>query len=128
MICKEPAFPVSTSNPYSGHQDGPNTWQFPGMTLRDYFAAKAMQAYFSNPAAGFESVGIAEAANAAYRIADAMLAARSSYQPSVPDGFAWPECPKRRQSHVLFDDGYEEGWAACIATIKAALAAPEAKP
>ena len=48
--------------------------------------------------------------------------------PSVPDGFAWPECPKRRQSHVLFDDGYEEGWAACVATIKAALAAPEAKP
>ena len=47
---------------------------------------------------------------------------------SVPDGFAWPECPKRRQSHVLFDDGYEEGWAACVATIKAALAAPEAKP
>lgn len=48
--------------------------------------------------------------------------------PSVPDVFAWPECPKRRQSHVLFDDGYEEGWAACVATIKAALAAPEAKP
>ena len=47
---------------------------------------------------------------------------------NVPDGFAWPECPKRRQSHVLFDDGYEEGWAACVATIKAALAAPEAKP
>ncbi len=46
--------------------------------------------------------------------------------PSVPDGFAWPECPKRRQSHVLFDDGYEEGWATCVATIKAALAAPEA--
>jgi hypothetical protein len=43
--------------------------------------------------------------------------------PSVPDGFAWPECPKRRQSHVLFDDGYEEGWAACVATIKAALTA-----
>lgn len=50
------------------------------------------------------------------------------HSPSVPDVFAWPECPKRRQSHVLFDDGYEEGWAACIATIKAALAAPEAKP
>ena len=48
--------------------------------------------------------------------------------PSVPDGFVWPECPKRRQSHVLFDDGYEEGWAACVATIKAMIAAaPEAK-
>ena len=49
--------------------------------------------------------------------------------PSVPTGFVWPECPKRRQSHVLFDDGYEEGWAVCVATIKAVLAAaPEAKP
>lgn len=49
--------------------------------------------------------------------------------PSVPEGFAWPECPKRRQSHVLFDDGYEEGWAACMAAVQALLAAaPEAKP
>lgn len=29
-----PAFPVS-------HQDGHSTWQFPGMTLRDYFIAHA---------------------------------------------------------------------------------------
>lgn len=50
-------------------------------------------------------------------------------KPSVPDGFVWPECPKRRQSHVLFDDGYEEGWAACVATIKAMTnTTPEAKP
>ena len=49
--------------------------------------------------------------------------------PSVPDGFVWLECPKRRQSHVLFDDGYEEGWAACVATIKAMTnTTPEAKP
>lgn len=34
-----PAFPVSTADHSSGHQDGPNTWQFPGMTLRDYLAA-----------------------------------------------------------------------------------------
>lgn len=47
----------------------------------------------------------------------------------VPIDFAWPECPKRRQSHVLFDDGYEEGWAACVAAVKTMLAAaPEAKP
>ena len=50
-------------------------------------------------------------------------------EPSVPTGFVWPECPKRRQSHVLFDDGYEEGWAKCVATMKEMLAAaPEAKP
>ena len=53
----------------------------------------------------------------------------AQHAPSVPGGFAWPECPKRRQSHVLFDDGYEEGWAACIAAVKVMLAAaPEAKP
>lgn len=55
--------------------------------------------------------------------------ARSQCAPSVPEGFACPECPKRRQSHVLFDDGYEEGWAACMAAVQALLAAaPEAKP
>lgn len=48
--------------------------------------------------------------------------------PSVPEGFAWPEYPKRRRAHVLFDDGYEEGWAACLAAVKAMLAAPETKP
>ena len=36
-----PAFPVSTAEASEGHQDGPNTWQFPGMTLRDCFAAHA---------------------------------------------------------------------------------------
>ena len=34
-----PAFLVSTSEPSTGHQDGSDTWQFPGMTLRDYLAA-----------------------------------------------------------------------------------------
>ena len=60
-----PAFP--RDHAHDGHN---------GMTLRDYFAAKAMQAYFSDPAAGFGSDGIAEASKAAYRIADAMLAER----------------------------------------------------
>lgn len=42
-----PAFPVDTRSTGSeesgdyGHQTGNITWQFPGMTLRDYFAAKA---------------------------------------------------------------------------------------
>lgn len=35
-----PAFPVSTVSATAGHQDGHMTWQFPGMTLRDYFAAR----------------------------------------------------------------------------------------
>ena len=36
-----PAFPVSTANAATGHQDGERTWQFPSLSLRDYFAANA---------------------------------------------------------------------------------------
>ena len=71
---EEPAFPVSTSNPYSGHQDGPNTCQFPGMTLRDYFAAKAMQGLFA--AGGGVTRDAGEWASIAYKMADAMLVTR----------------------------------------------------
>lgn len=49
-----------------------------GMTLRDYFAAKAMQGYFTDPNAGFSSDAIQQGAQAAYRIADAMLKAREA--------------------------------------------------
>jgi hypothetical protein len=37
----EPAFPVSTL--IGGHQDGPSTFQFAGLTKREYFAGLAMQ-------------------------------------------------------------------------------------
>ena len=73
-----PAFPVSTSNEAEGHQDGPNTWQHPGMALRDYFAANAMQGLLA------QSLGTALGsdpilgAQYAYRVADAMLAARNA--------------------------------------------------
>ena len=73
-----PAFPVSTSNEAEGHQDGPNTWQHPGKALRDYFAAKAMQGLLA------QSLGTALGsdpilgAQYAYRVADAMLAARNA--------------------------------------------------
>ena len=69
-----PAFPVSTSNEEDGHQDGPNTWQFPGMTLRDYFAAKAMQGFAASNDIGWKSMN--HIAETAYEWADAMLAAR----------------------------------------------------
>lgn len=61
-----------------------NVWAFPkgqsdysenrGMTLRDYFAAKAMQGVLSSPTdpASFEAVGVF-----AYKVADAMLAERN---------------------------------------------------
>ncbi|WP_234103698.1 hypothetical protein [Citrobacter portucalensis] len=52
----------------------------PGMTLRDYFAAKAMQAMISNPSIiDNDSDGAVNyAASAAYKFADAMLCARES--------------------------------------------------
>jgi hypothetical protein len=55
-----PAFPTGTGvTPYN-----------PGMTLRDYFAAKAMQALIDNDGL------FSEIPTQAYEIADAMLAAR----------------------------------------------------
>ncbi len=47
-----------------------------GITLRDYFAATAMQAYFTDPHVAFCSDVIEAGSQAAYRIADAMLKAR----------------------------------------------------
>lgn len=51
---------------------------YSGATLRDYFAAKAMQASLGNPLL-VERFGAnpADVATAAYEYADAMLAARS---------------------------------------------------
>ena len=55
-----PAFPTGTGvTPYN-----------PGMTLRDYFAAKAMQALIDNDGL------FSEIPTQAYALADAMLAAR----------------------------------------------------
>lgn len=48
-----------------------------GMTLRDYFAAKAMQAYCSDPSYR-KDCDQAETAAAAYEMADAMIAARNN--------------------------------------------------
>ena len=65
-----PSGPGSATTP---HQQG----AYEGMTLRDYFAAKAMQAlmdeWVSNPDS-FDS--IEQLAEAAYEYADAMLAER----------------------------------------------------
>jgi len=44
-----------------------------GMTLRDYFAAKAMQGMLTRPG----SIDVNQDADFAYKMADAMLAARS---------------------------------------------------
>ncbi|MDP0496377.1 MAG: hypothetical protein Q7Q73_09230 [Verrucomicrobiota bacterium JB024] len=63
-----PAFPGGS---YPEHPHAPN-----GMTLRDYFAAKAMQGICAHPD-NWELLG-ANMANEAYIIADQMLAARDT--------------------------------------------------
>lgn len=78
-----PAFPVSTGDVVDGHQDGHSTWQFPGMTLRDYFAAKALPAAMTTPwsAVGYHPANgledMQQHARLAYQMADAMLAERA---------------------------------------------------
>lgn len=73
-----PAFPTE-----SEHQSGHQTWHYEGMRLRDYFAAKAMQALLSNDTAMTEIVSsnpgkaVGDAvAKQAWNMADAMLEAR----------------------------------------------------
>jgi hypothetical protein len=58
--------------PRNGHPDK-NDLPIDGMSLRDYFAAKAMQGLLTN--FGYEENGYAQSA---YKIADAMLAAREA--------------------------------------------------
>ena len=48
-----------------------------GMTLRDYFAAKAMQGYFASPVAPHR-VDADDVAKYCYAMADAMLRAREA--------------------------------------------------
>jgi hypothetical protein len=68
----EPAFP----------NEGFNGWgePFQGMTLRDYFAAKAMQAMLTKDTLmllGNRGVTMLEVADRAYEMADAMMEARN---------------------------------------------------
>ncbi len=66
------AFPIEGAD----HPDGRHFASY-GMTLRDYFAARAMQSFLASP----HNVGTAgpeDIANAAYCAADAMLEARKA--------------------------------------------------
>jgi len=62
-----PAFPAHPSA--LGDHDG--------MTLRDYFAANAMQAFAKNVGWESDRIWFEDIAKAAYRMADAMLKARN---------------------------------------------------
>jgi len=66
-----PAFPSNRDMAHDSKYD-----YAPGMTMRDYFAAKAMQAAATNPV-GAEGFTFTERAVWAYQQADAMLAARA---------------------------------------------------
>lgn len=63
-----PAFPTE-----SEAQTGRSTWRHEGMTLRDYFAAKAMQGILSNPDVAYDPKDLAKVA---VEYAEAMLAER----------------------------------------------------
>ena len=65
-----PAFPI----PLQPEQVWQGMAPFDGMTLRDYFAAKAMQSYLLDK--DRDSFTFEQWAQAAYEMADAMLKAR----------------------------------------------------
>ena len=68
MQDNEPAFPI---------RGGLHEHQFIGMSLRDYFAAKAMQGFLSSYQNGAVDCGFEYLADDAYDMADAMLKARA---------------------------------------------------
>lgn len=74
-----PAFPVSTGDPATGHQNGGTTWQFPGMSLLDHFAGLAMQELLNDPERADQSRQ--ECAHLSYLMAYAMLEERRKATP-----------------------------------------------
>jgi hypothetical protein len=70
-----PAFPDGSTNSWGKANNG-------GMTLRDYFAAKAMQSLFAGAIADAftldQDINCDMAARIAYTMADAMLKARGT--------------------------------------------------
>jgi len=80
-----PAFPV----PYSNENDGPTVMPSEGMSLRDYFAAKAMPACYAEYCAHANLQGYDEdwkmgVALDAYAMADAMIKARDVVAQAKP--------------------------------------------
>ncbi len=67
-----PAFPCEVLVDQCGTK---STWE--GMTLRDYFAAKAMQGLLAQSGGTAHSSNVGLGAEYAYKMADAMLAERN---------------------------------------------------
>ena len=56
-------------------------------------------------------------------------ATKRAQQVAVPQCFKWPKPPPfKGQSPVLFDDGYEEGWAKAISTVQSILTSAQQPP
>ena len=69
-----PAFPVNTENKHEAGACFPHE----GMTLRDYFAAKAMHGFITNfDTRRSDIIDVPELARSAYYVADAMIAERN---------------------------------------------------
>lgn len=68
-----PAFPCEGGNKFISGNEIRRTLPSSGMTLRDYFAAKAMQGWIATGHGG----GAVNIARECYAVADAMLAART---------------------------------------------------
>ena len=69
----------SNGGPAFPHDDRAQYHERAGMTLRDYFAAKAMQAEMADPAWHIQAEDwTIEIAQVAYRMADAMIKARET--------------------------------------------------
>ncbi len=60
----------------NGGQVFPSNGVSTGMTLRDYFASKVMQAYVTDPETQFDPESVELAVRICYRISDAMLKER----------------------------------------------------
>jgi hypothetical protein len=68
------------NNPPAFPNEGFNGWGEPekGMTLRDYFAAKAMQSFLDEVGSESDQRFYKDIAIGAYQVADAMLKAREA--------------------------------------------------
>lgn len=78
-VTNPPAFPTQDSADGGGFQCGELLWQYPGMSLRDWFAGQALDAVIRTCASDTDARKLGPEpyfAIKAYAIADAMLAER----------------------------------------------------
>ena len=64
--------------PWANDADKQYNWINKGMTLRDYFAAKAMQSFLDEVGSGSDQRFYKDIAIGAYQVADAMMKAREA--------------------------------------------------